>query len=607
MRPDGSDRRPLTRTREFHEAGVRFSPDGKKMLYYRIPRTEAVDNNTYGTYDLVIADADGANAVDYGRDFPWASWGPDGKQIACLDRRGIRIVDVASRQEVRQAARARASSSSSSGRRTARRSRARRTASGRSGTSAGSTPETGTITAVSETERYNCTPDWMPDSRGHPLLPGHRPARPAGYAELWMAGADGKAKRMLYAEDGRHLYGGCCLARRQVPALHPERGRPRPGGQLADPHGDHPDVGHAHGRRRRATLARRPIPAPGAGRCSTSRWGWEPHWTYAEIPGGRRHQLNADTIGSMRSSSPQGPTKRLIMTLLRNDRTLPRTLLRALLPDERLSCARKPAAPASSAPDPELAKRGRIEVTAKLVEIPEGAIFKRELYDYATVLKYQVLESIAARSTGETIYVGHYNPFKPRSEAADQRVHGRRRQSQVVPRRPGAPHGPGGVRSTITSWEGSSTSTSGRHRPDLLGRLDEPGQRLTGRQADPSRTALTMVFTTYLFVFYFLPLVLLVLLRPAGLGRGLGASDGRTCLVLNAFLLLASYVFYGWWNPWFILLMLGDHRGELRLRAAHRPAGRRPAAAVLGRDDAPSSSAWARSGSSSTSCSSRRT
>ena len=60
MRPDGSDRRQLTHTRDIHEAGVRFSPDGKKILFYRIPASDAVDNNTYGKFDLVIADADGS-------------------------------------------------------------------------------------------------------------------------------------------------------------------------------------------------------------------------------------------------------------------------------------------------------------------------------------------------------------------------------------------------------------------------------------------------------------------------------------------------------------------------------------------------------------------
>jgi hypothetical protein len=72
--------------------------------------------------------------------------------------------------------------------------------------------------------------------------------------------------------------------------------------------------------------------------------------------------------------------------------------------------------------DPELAKHGNIEVTAKLVEIPDGAIFQRPLYNYATVLRYQVLEVHRGNVKGNTIYVGQYNPAKPRSEVADERV-----------------------------------------------------------------------------------------------------------------------------------------------------------------------------------------
>src|SRR5947199_331988 len=64
-----------------------------------------------------------------------------------------------------------------------------------------------------------------------------------------------------------------------------------------------------------------------------------------------------------------------------------------------------------------------------------------------------------------------------------------------------------------------------------------------------------MVFTTYLFVFYFLPLVLLVYYSLLGLSRGIGAPVGGVSLILNAFLLLVSYIFYGWWNPWFTLPM----------------------------------------------------
>ncbi len=52
-----------------------------------------------------------------------------------------------------------------------------------------------------------------------------------------------------------------------------------------------------------------------------------------------------------------------------------------------------------------------------------------------------------------------------------------------------------------------------------------------------------MVFTTPIFLFYFLPLFLLVYF----------------CLPFrfrNLWITLASYVFYGWWQPWFVCLMM---------------------------------------------------
>jgi alginate O-acetyltransferase complex protein AlgI len=64
-----------------------------------------------------------------------------------------------------------------------------------------------------------------------------------------------------------------------------------------------------------------------------------------------------------------------------------------------------------------------------------------------------------------------------------------------------------------------------------------------------------MVFTTYIFVFYFLPLVLATYLVLSRLGRGAGISPRGLSLAQNSLLLLASYIFYGWWNPWFVLLM----------------------------------------------------
>ncbi len=88
-----------------------------------------------------------------------------------------------------------------------------------------------------------------------------------------------------------------------------------------------------------------------------------------------------------------------------------------------LSCAScGPKSASSGSTDPHLVTNGSIEVTAKLIEIPEGAIFKRDLYDYATVLKYQVLITHRGQVKADTIFVGQYNPWKPRAEAPDGRV-----------------------------------------------------------------------------------------------------------------------------------------------------------------------------------------
>jgi hypothetical protein len=85
------------------------------------------------------------------------------------------------------------------------------------------------------------------------------------------------------------------------------------------------------------------------------------------------------------------------------------------------SCGGERGGPAA-APDPHLATNGTVEVTAQLIEIPDGAIFKRDLYDYATILKYRVVQVHRGTLKGDTIYVGHYNPWKPRAEAPDKRV-----------------------------------------------------------------------------------------------------------------------------------------------------------------------------------------
>ncbi|MCL4203114.1 MAG: MBOAT family protein [Pirellulaceae bacterium] len=65
-----------------------------------------------------------------------------------------------------------------------------------------------------------------------------------------------------------------------------------------------------------------------------------------------------------------------------------------------------------------------------------------------------------------------------------------------------------------------------------------------------------MVFSTYLFIYYFLPLMLAVYFGLAWIAALAGVSPASVSWIRNAVLLVASYVFYGWWNPWFILLMM---------------------------------------------------
>ncbi len=84
--------------------------------------------------------------------------------------------------------------------------------------------------------------------------------------------------------------------------------------------------------------------------------------------------------------------------------------------------ANAPNAP-NAGEDEKVKSLGTAEVTARLVEVPEGAIFERDLYHYAAILKYEVVAVHRGPvEKGATIYVGHYDPWKPRSEAADRQV-----------------------------------------------------------------------------------------------------------------------------------------------------------------------------------------
>jgi hypothetical protein len=70
-------------------------------------------------------------------------------------------------------------------------------------------------------------------------------------------------------------------------------------------------------------------------------------------------------------------------------------------------------------PSPELAANGNVEVTAKLISIG-GEFPPNKLYDYVYVMKYRVLKVHRGTVEGEDIFVGHYNPLKPRAAAQDK-------------------------------------------------------------------------------------------------------------------------------------------------------------------------------------------
>ena len=279
-RPDGSERRALTKTPDFNEAGVRFSPDGRRMLYYRMAKGEPLDNNTYGTFELIIANADGSNATSLGSDYKWATWGPDGSQIACIAGGSIRIIDLATRKPVRELPRKGIVQQLGW------------SADGRwfTGTANGLgqywniarlNARTGEINAISETDRYNCTPDWLTDSQRVVYSRGIIPEK-GGYAELWVGSGDGRERQTIYAEEKRHIYGGCIS----------------PDGKYMLFTRSESDLGKVDNSRTSMSIVRLadvPVvvgddpafrsrfPKARTGPRLDLSWGWEPHWTSKEI------------------------------------------------------------------------------------------------------------------------------------------------------------------------------------------------------------------------------------------------------------------------------------------------------------------------------------
>ena len=81
------------------------------------------------------------------------------------------------------------------------------------------------------------------------------------------------------------------------------------------------------------------------------------------------------------------------------------------------SCTKNP----ETGEDEKVTSLGSLEVTARLVEI-EGELIYEPRYDYAHVIKYEVLEVHRGDVNEAVSYVGHYNPAKPRDSVADARV-----------------------------------------------------------------------------------------------------------------------------------------------------------------------------------------
>ena len=210
-RPDGSQKRNLTNTPDYEEAGPRVSPDGTKMLYRRMAKGSVIDHDKWGFQgELMMANPDASNAVALGKEgeLSWASWSPDGKQLACLTQKGIEIVDLATKNVLRKFKRQGIyqqlywspdakwfCGTANYG--------------GLAWTVVRVNLETEALNVVRSFQ--NCTPDWCPDST-HIILSSRPKGQPGnnggGYTQLWYCTGDGQEQKLLFGEDGFHIYGG---------------------------------------------------------------------------------------------------------------------------------------------------------------------------------------------------------------------------------------------------------------------------------------------------------------------------------------------------------------------------------------------------------------
>ncbi len=281
-RPDGTEVRNITNTPDYSEGAPRFSPDGRQMLYRRTPKGTKISHDQWGFQgELVIANADGSKATVYGKEgeFTWASWSPDGKQVSCLTKKGIQIVDLATKKVIRETPRKGMYQQlfwSPDGKWFCGVSNFL----GEQWTVARMDATTGEINAVNSFQ--NCTPDWLPDSRR--VIFSHRPKEKEGYGwtRLWLADGDGGNRKLVYGQDGMHIYGGATSpdGRYVLLTAAPEdgggsekNGAPMHVIRLADTPmivGESRDLRELYPDAKGGPMLNLPI-------------GWEPHWTYTGV------------------------------------------------------------------------------------------------------------------------------------------------------------------------------------------------------------------------------------------------------------------------------------------------------------------------------------
>jgi Tol biopolymer transport system component len=218
-RPDGSSRRNLTQTPDANEFGGRFSPDGKRMLYRRQARGPAsagspgINHDLWGAKGaLVIANANGSDPQAQGGEgvFPWASWSPDGKQIACLYKREglIRIFDLATKKPVRELP-SRGIFQQMFWSPDGKRLCGTANLNGQDWNIVSIDLATGAETLLTRT--LNCTPDWFQGDTNRVIYSNRTPGLGSdyGWTMLMQATADGQSRTLICGERGRHLSSGC--------------------------------------------------------------------------------------------------------------------------------------------------------------------------------------------------------------------------------------------------------------------------------------------------------------------------------------------------------------------------------------------------------------